>query len=212
MKKVPLLKYCGNYSFKDVQITANSRANYLGFIFAESKRSVTPQQVQQWLKKISVQQKIVGVFVNARLEEIEHVTSQLPLDVIQCHGEETTEDILALKASLKQQVWKVIHHNQNSLELMKQFDGLVDGYVIDSKVSGLRGGTGVKFDWSSIPVYQKEALRQQVPLFIAGGINPQTISELLQYEPLGIDLSSGIEENGRKSTEIKNQLEERLFS
>jgi phosphoribosylanthranilate isomerase len=212
MKKVPLLKYCGNYSLNDVQITANSRADYLGFIFAESKRYVTTHQVQQWLKKIPIQQKIVGVFVNNRIEEIEYIVSCLPLDIIQCHGEETAEYILTLKASLKQQVWKVIHHSQDGLEAMKQYDGLVDGYVIDSKVAGQRGGTGVTFDWSSIPVYQAEALRQQVPVFIAGGINPQTIEELLRYEPEGIDLASGIEENGKKSTKIKNQLEERLFA
>lgn len=212
MKTVPVLKYCGNHSYEDVQITANSRANYLGFVFANSKRAVTAHQVLQWLEKIQITQKLVGVFVNATLGEIEYVSSQIPLDVIQCHGEETPDYILTLKATLKQQIWKVIHHSQNGLEQMKNYDGLVDGYVIDSKVSGQRGGTGQTFDWSSVPSYQKEALRQQVPVFIAGGINPQTVKELLLYQPVGIDLSSGIEEDGRKSNEIKNQLEERVFS
>lgn len=212
MKIVPLLKYCGNYSFEDVQITANSRAGYLGFIFAESKRSVTVHQVKQWLEQIQIPQKIVGVFVNADLEEIEYVSSRIRLDIIQCHGEETPDYILNLKAALSPQIWKVVHHSQNGLEKMKQYDGLVDGYVIDSKISGQRGGTGQTFDWSSIPSYQQEALRQQVPIFIAGGINPQTVKELLLYQPVGIDLSSGIEKNGRKSIEIKNQLEERVFS
>lgn len=212
MKTVPVLKYCGNHSYQDVQITANSRAHYLGFVFAESKRSVTAHQVQQWLEKIQIPQKLVGVFVNATLGEIEYVSSRIRLDVIQCHGDETPDYILTLKASLKQRIWKVIHHSQNGIEKMKQYDGLVDGYVIDSKVSGQRGGTGQTFDWSSIPSYQKEAFRQQVPIFIAGGINPQTVKELLLYQPVGIDLSSGIEENGRKSSEIKNQLEERVFS
>jgi phosphoribosylanthranilate isomerase len=212
MNIVPLLKYCGNYSFEDVQITANSRANYLGFIFAESKRSVTVHQVKQWLEQIQIPQKIVGVFVNASLEEIESVSRQVRLDVIQCHGEETPDFILTLKAAISQQIWKVVHHSENGLEKMKQYEGLVDGYVVDSKVSGQRGGTGQTFDWSSIPSYQKEAFRQQVPIFIAGGINPQTVKELLLYQPVGIDLSSGIEENGRKSIEIKNQLEKRVFS
>lgn len=210
MKQLPLLKYCGNHSYNDVVVTANSKADFLGFIFAESKRCVTPSQVIEWLNKAVVSQKIVGVFVNASIEEIDYVRNEIPLDIIQCHGEETPEYILTLKSRCSLPIWKVIHHSQNGLQLMKQFDGLVDGYVIDSKVNGQRGGTGVTFDWAAIPHYEKEAESQNVPYFIAGGINPRTVKELLQYNPMGIDLSSGIEENGQKSDKIKIEFEECL--
>lgn len=210
MRAQPLLKYCGNHSLNDVEVTAKSKANYLGFIFAESKRCVTPSQVKKWLSRVQVSQKLVGVFVNAPIDEIEYVCDQIPLDVIQCHGEETPSYILTLKSRCSLPVWKVIHHSKNAIQLMRQFDGLVDGYVIDSKVNGQRGGTGITFDWSSIPHYQKEANSQKVPCFIAGGINDSTITKLLQYNPMGIDLSSGIEENGQKSENIKKQFEERL--
>ncbi len=206
-----MLKYCGNHSLEDVKVASNSSAEYLGFVFAESKRCVTPSEVKEWLSKVNVSQKLVGVFVNATIDDIELAVETIPLDVIQCHGEETVEYILALKALFSQKVWKVIHHSENGMDLMKQYEGIVDGYVIDSKVRGIRGGTGVTFDWSAIPSYKREAEKQNVPCFIAGGINVSTITKLLKYDPEGIDLSSGIEENGRKSEEIKIQFEERLF-
>ncbi len=58
-------------------------------------------------------------------------------------------------------------------------------------------------------ILTKEACKQ-VPVFIAGGINPTNIDELLSYQPDGIDVSSGIEENGKKSSELIRQLEERM--
>ncbi|OIJ15844.1 N-(5'-phosphoribosyl)anthranilate isomerase [Anaerobacillus arseniciselenatis] len=211
MKRVPLLKYCGNHSLEDIKVATNSSAHYLGFVFAESKRCVTPSEVKEWLSKVEVSQKLVGVFVNAPIDQIQLAVENIALDVIQCHGEETVEEILALKATFKQKVWKVIHHSETAINLMKQYEGVVDGYVIDSKVKGVRGGTGVTFDWSAIPAYKREAEKQKVPCFIAGGINVSTINELLQYDPGGIDLSSGIEVSGRKSEKIKKQFEERLF-
>ncbi|RXJ03954.1 phosphoribosylanthranilate isomerase [Anaerobacillus alkaliphilus] len=207
----PLLKYCGNHSLNDVIVTAKSRADYLGFVFAPSKRCVTAQQVSRWLKEVEVSQKIVGVFVNATLREIEEVMEEVSLDVIQCHGEEPPEFVTTLKEKYQKNVWKVIHHSKSGLQTMQAYRHKVDGFVIDSKVAGQRGGTGVQFDWQVIPEYQQEAKNQQVPCFIAGGINVSTITQLLEYNPIGIDLSSGIERDGRKSTTIKNNFEERLF-
>ncbi len=205
-----LLKYCGNHSLEDIVITAQSSADYLGFVFAPSKRQVNARQVGQWLKKVEVSQQIVGVFVNPTFREIDAVLEEVSLDVIQCHGEEQPEFLKTIKEKYHITVWKVIHHSSNALATMQTFRGIADGFVIDSKVRGQRGGTGVQFDWKAIPLYQQEAISQQVPYFIAGGINVSTITQLLSYDPIGIDLSSGIEINGRKSSEVKKQFEELL--
>lgn len=205
-----LLKYCGNHSFEDIVVTSNSQADYLGFVFAPSKRCVSAEEVANWLGELTVTQKLVGVFVNASLQEIEDVIKHVPLDVIQCHGDETPEFITNIKTHLNKIVWKVIHHSDLGLKTMKKYSGLVDGFVIDSKAANARGGTGVTFDWDAIPSYQREALAQNVPCFIAGGVNVNTIETLLDYEPIGIDLSSGIEEQGQKSAELRNQFEARL--
>lgn len=205
------LKYCGNHSLQDVMITSQSRADYLGFVFATSKRKVSPQQVKDWLDQVKVKQKLVGVFVNAPLEDIKIVCRHVELDVIQLHGEETPEDVSQLKHQLQKEVWKVIYHSPQGLDKMREFSSIADGYVVDSKIGNQRGGTGVTFDWSAVPLYQQEAINQKAKCFIAGGINPETVQKLLSYHPIGVDLSSGIETDGQKDEFKKNLLEERLF-
>lgn len=207
--KQPVIKYCGNKSFEDLAVVANSNANYVGFIFAPSKRQVDPFQVMEWLKKIEIKGKqLVGVFVNAELSDIEAVISLVPLSVIQCHGTESVTNLMKVKEKTKLEVWKVIHHAENALESMKTYAGVADGYVIDTKVKGVWGGSGVTFDWNYIPHYQEEAQSQGVACLIAGGILPTNIERLLDYEIDGFDISSGIERNGAKDVTLISTIEE----
>ncbi|MFT4413090.1 phosphoribosylanthranilate isomerase [Fredinandcohnia humi] len=203
-----LIKYCGNQSKEDIEIVTDSNASYIGFIFANSKRFVNPLLVKEWLKKVSFEnKKLVGVFVNADISYIDSVLSQVPLSVIQCHGTETPQYVIQLKKTTKIQVWKVIHHEEGSLENMKGFQGIADGYVIDTKVKNLWGGSGTSFDWKYIPHYIEEAKRQGVPCLIAGGIHVGNIEQLLKYEIDGIDISSGIERNGKKDKQVIETIE-----
>ncbi|KHE67305.1 phosphoribosylanthranilate isomerase, partial [Halobacillus sp. BBL2006] len=132
------------------------------------------------------------------LDEIEEVLHFVDLDVIQLHGNETVSDLLKIKEATGLPVWKVIHHQNDGRKQMDLFQGVADGYVIDSKVKGAYGGTGVRFDWEAVPGYRDFALEQGVPCLIAGGINTENIGELLSHKPEGIDLSSGIEMNEQK--------------
>ncbi|KAF0994754.1 N-(5'-phosphoribosyl)anthranilate isomerase [Geobacillus sp. TFV-3] len=135
------IKYCGNRSAEDVQAAIASGADYLGFIFAESKRNVSPSEVQQWLAphKLGAKQ-VVGVFVNAPVRRIAAVADQLPLHVIQCHGRETPAELAAVKEAVPLSVWKAIHHGDGALAAMKQYVGIADGYVVDSRAAGAWGG------------------------------------------------------------------------
>jgi phosphoribosylanthranilate isomerase len=206
-----LLKYCGNRSLEDVKVSARSAANYVGFIFAKSKRQVRADEVKQWLKAVRLNdKKLVGVFVNAPISQIESVIKEVPLSIIQCHGTETETQIYAIKERLQLPVWKVIHHSKSAVQKMKDFSGLADGYVIDTKVEGAWGGTGISFNWSYVPAYLEEAEKQGVKCFIAGGVRSENIEELLRFKPHGIDISSGIEENERKSSEKIERLEEKV--
>ncbi|KGA99137.1 N-(5'-phosphoribosyl)anthranilate isomerase [Alkalihalobacillus alcalophilus ATCC 27647 = CGMCC 1.3604] len=209
----PTLKLCGNHSQKDVFVTLKSKADYIGFVFAKSKRQVTINQVSEWLntyQDLLTRKKIVALFVNETIEMILETIERLPIDVIQCHGNESVKDIARLKEKVDIPIWKVIHSGEGALAYMAAFSGLVDGFIIDCKFQGAWGGTGHSFDWSEIPAYQKEAKKQRVPLVIAGGINPNNIDELLRFQPDGIDVSSGIEENGEKSKRLVEQLVERM--
>lgn len=210
--KAIVLKLCGNHSLQDLQLSVTSGAPYIGIVFAESKRKVDPALCGEWLKQIEKgeEQKYVGVFVNPTLQEISHVLSHVPLDIIQFHGNESPEEIIEIKLSTGLTVWKAIHHNQNGLKKMKSYNRVVDGYVIDSTVKGAWGGTGTSFDWESIPAYNKEAEAQGVQCLIAGGITPLNIDEILVYSPEGIDISSGIETNGSKDGNKIQVIMERL--
>ncbi|MGP4060857.1 phosphoribosylanthranilate isomerase [Halobacillus sp. H74] len=197
--KEPIVKLCGNHSLSDVAKTTSSDASHLGFIFVrKTKRYVRPEYVRRWVKKIRPKQKLVGVFIDPTLEEVEEVLHFVSLDVIQLHGNETVSQLLRIKEAFGLPVWKVIHHRNEGIQQMEVFRGVADGYVIDSKVQGASGGTGVRFDWEAVPMYRDAAYQQGVPCLIAGGIKPQNIAELLKYKPEGIDLSSGIEENDGK--------------
>lgn len=207
------IKYCGSQSRRDLQCTINSRADYIGLIFAkESKRRVTVDQAAAWLNQHPVKdgQNLVGLFVNARPQDIQFAAEQLPLHVIQCHGSESAERVREIGRRTGLPVWKAIHHHDDAIARMRHYAGAASGFVIDCKVQGAWGGTGQSFDWSCVPAYMKEAERQGVRCLIAGGIHAGNIGELLRYEPDGIDVSSGIEVNGRKDPEAIRTLEERM--
>lgn len=207
----PLIKLCGNRSLEDLQITSQSSADYLGFIFAKSKRRVEPNKVYEWLKKVDMNDKqLAAIFVNAQLKEIENVLNELPIDVIQCHGTESVSETAEIKTRFNKTVWKALPHYEGTLSDMRAFEDAADGFVIDSKVKDAFGGTGQTFDWSSVPLYMDAAKKMNKTLFIAGGIQPGNIDELLGLSPLGIDISSGIERNEKKDKSLLVRLEERV--
>ncbi|WP_456278549.1 phosphoribosylanthranilate isomerase [Bacillus sp. AK128] len=208
----PLVKYCGNRSFEDWSKVVESKADVIGVIFAPSKRMVTADHVKAWLEQIPKpsDKKLAGIFVNASIEQIQEVTNQVPLDIVQCHGKETPSFIIELKATTGLAVWKAIHHDEESLEYMKTFQSISDGYVVDTKSTKAWGGTGQSFEWEAIPGYLNEAAAQGVPCFIAGGVKVENIKELLLYNPIGIDLASGIEMNEQKNKDLIKRIEEEV--
>ncbi|MGV4319901.1 phosphoribosylanthranilate isomerase [Bacillus mojavensis] len=209
MKK-PALKYCGIRSLQDLRLAADSQADYLGFIFADSKRKVSTADVKKWLSQVRTGKQIVGVFVNETMGTIARIAYELQLDVIQLHGEETPKDAEALCLLTHCEIWKALHHNSTAIQDMDRFNDCVDGFLIDSSVKGARGGTGVAFAWECVPEYQQKAEQTGKRCFIAGGVNPDTIADLLKWKPGGVDLASGIEKNGQKDVNLIRLLEERM--
>ncbi|ERN54188.1 phosphoribosylanthranilate isomerase [Alkalihalophilus marmarensis] len=201
----PLVKICGNYHQVDVASVTATDVDYMGFVFVPSKRQVTINQVKSWLDvHPGLNQKIVALFVNESISFIKEVYNALPVEVIQCHGTESIEYIKELREELDCEIWKVIHAEDQALAVMSSFEGLVDGYVVDCKVSGQWGGTGQSFNWDLIPSFLEEGERQSVKVLIAGGVAPHNIEKLVSYQPDGIDISSGVETNGHKD---QNKIE-----
>ncbi|MFD1020708.1 phosphoribosylanthranilate isomerase [Thalassobacillus hwangdonensis] len=194
-----IVKLCGNRSEQDTRRSGQSDATHLGFIFVEgTKRNVAAEEVGRWVDRIQPVQKLAGVFVEPSTAQVAEVLKHVPLDIIQLHGNETVSEVLKMKETFAVDVWKAIHHDGHGQEKMELFRGTVDGYVIDAKVKGAHGGTGVTFDWEAVPAYVKTAKEQQVPCLIAGGITPANVAEVLAFHPDGVDVSSGTETNEAK--------------
>ncbi|MBX0318594.1 MULTISPECIES: phosphoribosylanthranilate isomerase [Shouchella] len=203
------LKYCGLHQQEDVEVAAASHCDYMGFVLANSKRKVALHDVAQWLATTDMSTKqTVALFVNESLDTIAQVAGSGLFDVIQLHGSETPAFLQAVKDRTHKQVWKAIHHSSSALSIMQAFAGIADGYVIDCKSAKGWGGTGESFDWKQIPSYKEEGVRQGTQVLIAGGITPENVVELARYQVDGLDVSSGIEENGKKSVAKIARLEQ----
>ncbi|WP_174845453.1 phosphoribosylanthranilate isomerase [Sporolactobacillus shoreae] len=211
----PLIKYCGNHSYTDLERTFSSRADFIGLIFTpKSRRTVQPEQAALWIKQLAPlgSKKLVGVFADDPPEHIFSVLRSVPLDILQFHGSETPRTLAEIKKATGLQVWKAIHHAPGALEKMRTFSGIADGFIIDTQVKGQLGGTGVAFDWAAIPDYQAEARHQNASCLIAGGITPENIADLLHYDPMGIDIASGIEQDFQKDRTKIFRIEKRVWN
>ncbi|WP_408006308.1 phosphoribosylanthranilate isomerase [Pseudalkalibacillus sp. A8] len=206
---MPYLKICGMRGQEDYEVVEKSSADYAGFIFTDSKRYISPEEVGKWINPDS-KLKHVGVFVNPTLTEIEKTLKLVQLDVIQLHGNESKSYVSEVRENFGIEIWKALTHSEVTLTHMEDYCSVVNGYVIDTKVKGKWGGTGITFDWKAIPSYVEKAEKMKKGCFIAGGIKPSNIKECLTYKPTGIDLSSGVEENERKSPRLINDLIERM--
>ncbi|WP_052366038.1 hypothetical protein [Geomicrobium sp. JCM 19055] len=81
---------------------------------------------------------------------------------------------------------------------MSAYAPIVDGFIVDAGTKTERGGTGQTFDWKKAPTYIHFAKQLNVPLYIAGGVHEHNVQQLLEMQPDGIDVSSGIETEGKK--------------
>ncbi|MCM3003912.1 phosphoribosylanthranilate isomerase [Priestia koreensis] len=202
------VKYCGIRTLEDYEMVSESLGSYVGFIFYEkSKRFVTPEAVKGWGPKAK---RHVGVFVNASDEWIDHCITHASLDVVQLHGTESLSDIQRIKNRYEVEVWKAIPHGEDTISLIHTYAPHVGALLLDSKVDNAFGGTGKTFDWSFLPKYMEVMETYETPLFVAGGITVDNIHSLLTYDPFGIDLSSGIEEDGKKSKQKLQEIEREI--
>ncbi|MGD8189215.1 phosphoribosylanthranilate isomerase [Brevibacillus ginsengisoli] len=205
------IKICGIKDAPILRLLDQLSVDYAGFVFAPSKRQVTPQQVQELLAKVESHPKLVGVFVNPSHQELKETLSLVPLDAVQLHGEETVDFIHELKAYYTGQIWKAIRvvEKQQVLQLIERYRQHVDAFLIDAYHPAHAGGTGERFSWSEIPFIHERM--GETPCLIAGGINLSNIDELLtKYGATQIDLSSGVETDGRKDPIKIRALVERV--
>ena len=202
----PRVKICGIKSKEEIAIINDFPVEYIGFIFAESKRKVLPEDAAQLKASLRKDIQVVGVFVNESVDKVNEIIDQCGLDVVQLHGEESPEYC----KQIHQKVWKSIPvKNAQSLKKINDYQQVVDGILLETYSKDQKGGTGKAFDWDLV-----KNLQDSLPLkdfILAGGLNPNNIKRAIDtLQPTIIDLNSGLETDGYKDRNKITQLFNRL--
>ena len=188
------IKICGLRRKEDITYVNECLPDYIGFVFAPSRRRVTKEQAHGLKQILSPKIKAVGVFVNEKPEIILDLVKSGVIDVIQLHGDETQKDICKLKKETQVPIIKAVR--VKNAEDIKSADTLSSDYLLfDSYQKDSYGGTGMSFSWDMIP----DDL--QHPYFLAGGLNESNIEHALRIPAFGYDISGGVETEGVKDYE-----------
>ena len=188
------VKICGLSTKGAVEVAVSAGADYIGFVFAPSKRQVTLEQAAEMAKLIPANVKKVGVFVSPNRTELLEAIEKVGLDFVQVHGQVVDDLFENLSCASIQAV---------------QVDG--DGHVPNSQADYLLfdapvAGSGQTFDWDQLDMTE---LAQ--PFFIAGGLNEDNVEEAIQhFTPFAVDVSSGVETDGQKDHEKIRRFIERV--
>ena len=199
----PKVKMCGISNVETIPAIIDAKPDYMGLVFAPSKRQVTVDQAKTLVEELHKQYavrynsetiKTVGVFVNETVENLLKIAEEVKLDVIQLHGDEDESFIQILKEQSNVEVWKAIQV-RSAADAEKWIDSSADMLLFDAYHKDERGGTGEVFDWSSLDEFER-------PFMLAGGIDSTNVARAIRtVRPYGIDISSGIETEGVKDDE-----------
>lgn len=180
------VKICGITRVEDALACARLGADAIGLVFyAPSPRHVSVAQARAIMVALPPFITTVGLFVDARPAEVQAVLSQLPLDMLQFHGDETPEYCRAFGRPYL----KALRVKPGS-DLVQYASAFAEakGLLLDAHVEGIAGGTGQAFDWSLIPVHLP------LPVVLSGGLSPANVSEAIRHvRPAAVDVSSGVE-------------------
>jgi phosphoribosylanthranilate isomerase len=185
------IKICGITRAADAAAAVEAGAHAVGFMFFEgSRRHVSVETARDIIRDLPPFVAKVGVFVNARREDVKRAIEQTGIDTLQFHGEEPPEacrgfGLKTLKAFRIQ--------GKDMLALMPRYD--VDAWLLDSFVANARGGTGVTFNWD-LAVHARSL---GTPIVLAGGLTPENIKRAVEHvQPYAVDVSSGVESSPGK--------------
>ena len=181
------VKICGLTRPCDIESVNIEKPDYVGFIFANSRRKVTPGQAMELRSKLANEIIPVGIFVDETIENILPLVQNNVVEMIQLHGTESEEYIQRLKGLTGKPVIKAVPV-QKAGDVQKWASTAADYLLLDSK----GGGTGRAFDWSLIGKVTK-------PYFLAGGLDVNNIASAInQTAAFAVDVSSGAETDGLK--------------
>jgi len=193
------VKICGLQNVETALFAARNGADAIGFVFAESKRHITPERAKQIISTLPKEVKKVGVFVNSSKEEIEKIVCETGIDIVQLHGHESPE----FCQSIPYPMIKAF-----SIESARDLEDIhiypCEFILLDGPKGKYHGGNGIAFDWNLLKTFDFKDKK----VILAGGLNSENVSEALKTNAYMLDVSSGVESNGQKdSNKIKTFLD-----
>ena len=193
------IKICGIKRLEDIEIVNRYKPDYIGFVFADSKRKVSHDLASKLKQNLDSDIISVGVFVDAPQDEVLKLYDNGIIEIAQLHGMESEEYIKSLKekTNYKLKIIKAIEITQDT-DLLSYDDSQADYLLLDSGK-----GSGKTFDWRLI----RKDLKKE--FFLAGGLDSLNVKEAIEeFNPYAIDLSSSLETDGFKDeNKIKEIME-----
>lgn len=199
---MPKVKICGNTNLEDAVLARELGADYLGFIFAESKRKATIDLARNIMQALPDFRNFVGVFFNQPKEQVETLAHQLGIRILQFHGDETARYCYSFIEKGYEVIKTFRIKDRMSLKRMHEYN--VSAFLFDTFSSEEKGGTGIPFDWELIEdrpyVHEK--------LFLAGGLNTKNLGEAIRkVSPFAVDVASGVEKSpGKKDPKLLKEF------
>ena len=188
------LKICGLFREEDISYANAVRPDYVGFVFAPSRRQVTREKATELRKLLDPSIPTAGVFVDEETSRILELLSDGIISIVQLHGHEDEEYIADLKEKTGALIIKAVKP-ENREDVRNAEKSSADFLLFDSGA-----GTGRVFDWSLLEGVQRD-------YFLAGGLNKENVEEAINVlHPFAVDLSSGVETDGFKDLEKMKEI------
>jgi phosphoribosylanthranilate isomerase len=180
------VKICGLTRAEDVAAAVEAGADAVGFVFAESPRRVSVDEVAGLAALVPEEVDIVGVFVDPTEHEVLSAVERCGLTLVQLCGSETPEfcDRVPLPVIKVVRVTESFRYDQ-----VDEYVGHVDAVLLEKHVAGRAGGAGEIFDWEAVG-----PIPPGLPAFVAGGLSAENVTDCVRaMRPHGVDVSSGVE-------------------
>ena len=199
-----LVKICGLREPAHAAAAAAAGADLIGFIFAPARRQVAPATARACIAAARAQNPArnviaVGVFVDAAPNDINCVVDECGLDLVQLHGSEAPESLDAVRVpaikALRPAPGALMASVQSDMDRYSRASRPPWGFLIDGYAASVAGGSGARADWDLAA-----AIGADRPILLGGGLHPGNVEQAIQQvQPIGVDVSSGVEVDGVKN-------------
>ena len=190
---MPELKFCGLTQPEDAAEADRLGAGYVGVIFAGGPRTLSQEQARRVLGAQKAAKR-VGVFSSPDTAEVKRAAAALSLDVVQIHSDASVAELTQLREEVGREIWSVLRISGSDLPpSAEEIFAASDAVVLDTRVAGVLGGSGMKFDWANV-ARKIERMRGERRVVLAGGLTPDNVVDAIAVvDPDVVDVSSGVE-------------------